>query len=256
MSELLDLASDAARRAGALLLERFHEPARGVETKTSPTDPVSDADRASEELILGMLAQRRPDDGVVGEEGGGRSGTSGVEWVVDPLDGTVNFLFRIPIWAVSIAARDERGTFVGVVFDPNRDEMFRAELGGGAYLNGQPIHVSDQSELPQALIGTGFAYQSEARAQQARVVERVLPRVRDIRRLGSAASDLATVACGRFDGFYEAHLEEWDRAAGVLIVQEAGGRVGEIPPPIPSIKGGVVAANPRLFDALIELVVS
>ncbi|MEA2434833.1 MAG: monophosphatase [Actinomycetota bacterium] len=256
MSEFLDIATEAARRAGSLLLEKFVGPARGVDTKTSPTDPVSDADRASEELILALLAQRRPNDGVVGEEGGGRSGSSGVEWVVDPLDGTVNFLYRIPVWAVSIAARDERGTFVGVVFDPNRDEMFTAELGEGARLNSEEIHVSQETDISKALVGTGFAYQSEARAAQAKVAQRVLPRVRDLRRAGSAASDLATVACGRYDGFYEAHLEEWDRAAGVLLVQEAGGRVQDIPPPIPTIKGGVVAANPALFDALHELVVS
>jgi myo-inositol-1(or 4)-monophosphatase len=256
MSELLDVATDAARRAGALLLERFRGPAKGVGTKSSPTDPVSDADRASEELILGILAQRRPNDGVVGEEGGGRAGSSGLEWVVDPLDGTVNFLYRIPLWAVSIAARDERGTFVGVVYDPVRDEMFQAERGRGALLNDRSIHVSDESDIAKALIGTGFAYQAEARAAQAKVLQRLLPKVRDIRRAGSAATDLATVACGRYDGFYESHLEEWDRAAGVLLVEEAGGRVEDIPPPIPAIKGGVMATNPALFDALHELVVS
>jgi myo-inositol-1(or 4)-monophosphatase len=256
MSELLDLATEAARRAGSLLLERFVGPARGVETKTTPTDPVSDADRASEELILSLLDQRRPNDGVVGEEGGGRTGSSGVEWVVDPLDGTVNFLYRIPVWAVSIAARDERGTFLGVVFDPIRDEMFTAELGEGSRLNSEVIHVSDETDINKALIGTGFAYQAEGRAEQAKVLQRVLPRVRDVRRAGSAASDLATVACGRYDGFYESHLEEWDRAAGVLLVQEAGGRVVDIPPPIPTIKGGVLATNPALFDSLRELVVS
>jgi fructose-1,6-bisphosphatase/inositol monophosphatase family enzyme len=256
MSELLDLATEAARSAGNLLLERFVRPARGVDTKTSPTDPVSDADRASEELILGLISKSRPADGIVGEEGGGRTGSSGVEWVVDPLDGTVNFLYGIPVWAVSIAARDERGTFLGVVFDPNRDEMFTAELGGGSRMNGEPIRVGDETDLAKALIGTGFAYQAEARAVQARVVERLLPRVRDIRRAGSAASDLATVACGRFDGFFEAHLEEWDRAAGVLLVREAGGVVADIPPPIPTISGGVVAANATLFDELRRLVVS
>ena len=252
--ELLDLAVGAARAAGDLLLERFRRPARGVETKSSSTDLVSEADRAAETLILDRLTQARPDDGVMAEEGGGRPSSSGVTWVVDPLDGTVNYLFRLPVWSVSIAAVDDEGALVGVVHDPNRDETFTAVRGGGAHLNGDPIFVSDRAELDQALIGTGFSYQAVARREQAERLVRLLPRVRDIRRGGSAAIDLATLACGRFDGFYEAPMEEWDKAAGVLLIREAGGIVSDLPGPH-GLSPGVIAANPTLHDELRKLVI-
>ena len=252
--ELLDLAVGAARAAGDLLLERFRSPARGVETKSSSTDPVSEADRAAEALILSRLTQARPDDGVMAEEGGGRPSSSGITWVVDPLDGTVNYLFRLPVWSVSIAAVDADGAVVGVVHDPNRAETFTAVRGGGAHLNGEPISVSDRRTLDQALIGTGFSYQAEARREQAERLVRLLPRVRDIRRGGSAAIDLATLACGRFDGFYEAPMEEWDKAAGVLLIREAGGIVSDLPGP-QGLSPGVIAANPTLHDELRKLVI-
>ena len=252
--DLLDVAVGAARDAGELLLERFRGPARGVETKSSSTDPVSEADRAAEELILERLTAARPGDGILAEEGGGRPSTSGITWVVDPLDGTVNYLFRLPVWCVSIAATDRDGTVVGVVHDPNRGETFTAVRGGGAHLNGEPISVSDRDTLDRALIGTGFSYQAEARREQAELLVKLLPVVRDIRRGGSAAIDLATLACGRLDGFYEAPMEEWDKAAGVLLIREAGGIVSDLPAP-QGLSTGVIAANPALHDELRKLVI-
>ncbi|MEA2507899.1 MAG: monophosphatase [Actinomycetota bacterium] len=254
-SSLLDVAIEAARRAGALLTERFGSPARGVQSKSTPTDPVSDADRDAEALILELIRSRRAGDGVVTEEGAGRDGESEHTWVVDPLDGTVNFLFGIPVWSVSIAVEDRQGAVAGVVFDPNREEIFTAMRGQGALLNDQPIHVSSRRDLSHALVGTGFAYDSRARKIQAGLVSRVLPKVRDIRRSGSAALDLAAVACGRLDAFYEAPMERWDRAAGVLLIREAGGVVTELEAPL-GLSPGVVAAGPRVHGALASLVAS
>lgn len=254
VSDLLDLAVMAATRASDILLEYFEGPAQGVSTKSTPTDPVSDADRAAEAFLLQFFKHERPEDGILAEEGGGRASTSGLTWVIDPLDGTVNFLFGIPVWCVSIAVEDSDGAVAGVVYDPNRDELFAAERGEGATLNGEPIQVTDRAELSSALIGTGFSYDPEVRDSQAVTLSRVLPRVRDVRRAGSAAIDLATLACGRFDGFYEAPMEAWDRAAGVLLVREAGGVVSELSAP-KGLAPGVIAAGPGLHDTLRALVV-
>ena len=251
---LLDLASEAARRAGVLLLDRFEGPARGVSTKSSPTDLVSDADRDAETLLVRMVEAERPEDGILGEEGGGRSSGSGLRWVLDPLDGTVNFLFGIPAWCVSVAVEDRYGTLVGAVHDPTRAETFTALRGGGTELNGDVIRASEKGDLGTALIGTGFAYDRRARSVQASLLPRVLPRVRDIRRAGSAAQDLCSVACGRLDGFYEAAMEAWDKAAGALLVTEAGGRVSELAAPLEGLSPGVVAAGPALHDVLRDLV--
>ena len=254
MSDLLDVAMMAATRVSDILLGYFDGPAQGVSEKSTPTDLVSDADRAAEKFLLDFLRHERPDDGLLAEEGSGRPSKTGLTWVVDPLDGTINFLFGIPVWCVSIAVRDEHGGVAGAIYDPNREELFAAERGEGATLNGEPIRVSDRADLDTALIGTGFSYDADARAQQAATLQRVLPRVRDVRRAGSAAIDLATLACGRFDGFYEAPMEEWDKAAGVLIVEEAGGVVSELPAPN-GMSPGVIAANPNLHEALRALVV-
>jgi myo-inositol-1(or 4)-monophosphatase len=253
--ELLDLATLVARRAGELLLEHYHRAATGVDTKSTPTDLVSDADRAAEHLIKELIAKERPDDGLVGEESGRASQGDGGEftWIIDPLDGTVNFLFRIPTWAVSIAVRDREGLVAAVVHDPNRNETFTAQRSGGAALNGAPIRVGDKTDLSQALVGTGFAYDAETRMVQAEVVRRVLPRVRDIRRAGSAALDLSYLACGRLDGFYEAHMMEWDKAAGILLVEEAGGVLSPLEDPS-GISDGLIGANRDLHPALERLV--
>ena len=256
VSELLQLALQAARAAGELLLDFFRQPAVGVSAKTSPTDLVSDADRTSEKFLLDFIRGQRPGDGVLAEEGGARDSTSGYTWVVDPLDGTVNFLYGIPVWSVSIAIEDVEGAVVGVVHDPSRAETFAAARGSGATLNGKRITVTDQDALAGALIGTGFSYEVAARERQAEVVSRVLAEARDIRRAGSAALDLASVACGRLDGFYEGTMEPWDRSAGVLLVREAGGVVSELPPPLAHLSPGVIAAGPNLHELLSKLVLA
>jgi myo-inositol-1(or 4)-monophosphatase len=252
-AELLELATSAAQRAGELLLEHYERAATGVDAKSTPTDLVSDADRESERLIKDLIAKERPDDGFLAEESEAESARSEVTWIIDPLDGTVNYLFRIPAWCVSIAARDPSGMVAGVVHDPNRGETFAASRGSGATLNGGAIAVSDKTELSRALVGTGFAYDVPTRTAQAAVVQRVLPRVRDIRRGGSAALDLSYLACGRLDGFYEAHMMAWDKSAGVLLIEEAGGVVSPLTDPS-GVSDGVIAANPALHPALQQLV--
>jgi myo-inositol-1(or 4)-monophosphatase len=222
--QLLDLAVGLARAAGDLLLGYAGGGSLAVDTKSSHTDPVSEADRAAERLITEGLLAARPDDGILAEEApDARPGTSGLRWVVDPLDGTVNYLYGIPSWGVSIACEDADGARLGVVHDPNRDETFVAERGRGATCNGLPVRVTGADELDTALIATGFAYARQVRAAQGRWVADLLRRARDIRRVGAAALDLSWTAAGRFDGFYEFDLAPWDRAAGILIVQEAGG---------------------------------
>jgi myo-inositol-1(or 4)-monophosphatase len=252
---LLDLAVEAARRAGSLLLERFHGEATGVETKMSSTDLVSDADRDSERMLKEFIASERPDDGYLGEEGAQARSASGITWIVDPLDGTVNYLYRRPTWAVSVAAADVDGSLVGAVLDPNRDELFTAVRGEGAQLNGARIEVSELTDLTQALVGTGFSYDVDVRAFQAEVMTRVLRNVRDIRRPGSAALDLCSVACGRYDAYYESQMWAWDRAAGELIAREAGAVVTDLPPPhSDGTDVGVIAANQTLHAKLCAVV--
>lgn len=252
-AELLELAIAAARRAGAVLLERFVTEPTGVRTKTTSTDLVSDADTAAEAAIFETIAPVRPDDGWVAEEGTSARSSSGITWVADPLDATVNYLFRIPVWCVSIAAEDDDGPLAGVVYDPNRDETFTATRGGGAFLNGAPIRVSGRDDLATALVATGFEYDRDIRSFQAQVVADVIPAVRDIRRAGSAALDLASVACGRVDGYYESSTERWDKAAGSLLVEEAGGVVTHLANPSGG-PPGVVAAGPGIHAALDALV--
>ena len=253
--ELLDLTVVIAHRAGDLLLEYFRAPAQDVESKSTPTDLVSAADKASEALILGLIDSKRSGDGVLSEEGGRESSTSGLTWVVDPLDGTINFLFGSPVWAVSIAIEDGDGGLVGVIHQPTTGETFSATRGGGAYLDGRPIRVSERADLASALVGTGFAYDARARAVQAEIAGKVLPKARDIRRAGSAALDLAALSCGRLDGFYEAPMERWDKAAGVVLIEEAGGVVSELVAPF-GLSPGVIAANRTLHDQLRELVLA
>jgi myo-inositol-1(or 4)-monophosphatase len=249
VGELRALAEAVARETGALLRGAYDGPELRVSSKSTPTDLVSEADHAAERLIRERISAARPDDGVLGEEGGDHAGTSGVHWVVDPLDGTVNFLFGIPQWAVSIACEDAEGTLAGVVYDPLRDELFSAERNGVAMLDGAPISASTRTDLSTALVGTGFGYDAEVRRAQAAVVARLLPDVRDIRRLGSAAVDLAWTACGRLDAYYEHGLNSWDMAAGRLICERAGLEVRDLPPVGPSAPG-VLVAPPALAAAL------
>jgi myo-inositol-1(or 4)-monophosphatase len=246
----LALAERAARAAGAALVERFGGPARGVGSKSSETDLVSDADREAERIVQELLAAERPDDGLLGEEGARSEAASGRSWIVDPLDGTINYLYGFPAWCVSVALDDGRGVAVGVVFDPLRNEAFRAVRGGGAELDGEPLRVGEVDRLDRALVATGFSYRPERRAAQAETVRGLLPRVRDIRRAGAAALDLAWLAAGRVDGYYERGLNAWDWAAGRLLVKEAGGAVQDLP----GEPHGLVAANHTLLPALRELV--
>ncbi len=251
--ELLAIGVATARAAGELLLERFRVPARGVERKSSTTDMVSDSDRDAETLIRERLRAARPHDAIVGEEAGETEGSSELRWVIDPLDGTTNFLFGLPHWAVSIACEDASGGLVGVVHSPCHDETFTAARGAGAFLGGIRLAVSRKSDLGDALLATGFSYLPEERAVEANVLARVLPRVRDIRRAGAASLDIAWTAAGRFDGYYEVPTYHWDWAAGVVLVREAGGVVSELAAVGPS-GPGLVAAGPNLHDALRALV--
>jgi myo-inositol-1(or 4)-monophosphatase len=252
--ELLSIAEEAARAAGSVLLERFGGPRREVRSKSTPTDLVSEADIEAERALRGVLAARRPDDAVLGEEGGDRgAGTSGVRWIVDPLDGTVNFLFAIPQWAVSVACADGDGLLAGVVLDPLRDEIFAATRDGPATRDGEPVEASSRAELDTAMVATGFAYDAGMRAAQAEVAARVLPRVRDLRRMGSAALDLAWTACGRYDAYYERGLQPWDRAAGELLCARAGLELRELGPN-GGLPAGLLVAPAPLAGPLHELV--
>jgi myo-inositol-1(or 4)-monophosphatase len=250
--KLLEIAREAAAAAAAELIPRFGRGAHGVRSKSSPTDLVSDTDLAAENAIREVLADRRPDDRVLGEEGGA-SGEGRLRWVVDPLDGTINFLFGIPAFAVSIACEDERGTIVGLVLDPVREECFTATRSLPAMLDGEPVESSTRKELATALVGTGFNYDAGVRTRQAEVIGRLLPRVADIRRVGAAALDLCWAACGRYDAFYERGVHAWDIAAGSLIAGRAGLAVRELPANGRE-PAGVIAAPDALIDELLELV--
>lgn len=251
-ADLLALALDVAREAGELLVRGRAGEVTLAATKSSPTDAVTAMDRAAEELIGRRLRAARPGDGVLGEEGADEAATTGVRWIVDPIDGTVNYLYRLPNWSVSIAAEVGGTVAAGVVHAPGLGATYTALRGGGAARDGRPLRVSGQTELAQALVATGFGYDSGRRARQAAVLARVLPRVRDIRRLGSAALDLCAVGEGLVDAYYERGLNVWDRAAGALVAVEAGARVGGLDgrPPSGDL---VVAAPPALFGPLTEL---
>jgi myo-inositol-1(or 4)-monophosphatase len=254
VSDLAALAERVAREAGAQLCEAFSGAALRTETKSSPTDLVSEADVAAEKLIRERLLVARPDDGMLGEEGSDIAGTSGLRWIVDPLDGTTNFLFGIPQWGVSIAVEDESGTLAGVVFDPLRDECWAAVRGAEPTLNGEPVRRPRRAGgLATALVATGFGYDADVRAAQAEGVSRLLPQVRDIRRLGSCAIDLAWTADGRYDAYYERGVKLWDIAAGELICECAGLDVRRLEP-APPAESGILAAPVALADELASLV--
>ena len=248
----LELALRAAGEAGELLLGFYGLEPEGLGSKSSETDLVSDADREAERAIRELLAAERPRDGLLAEEGSSSEPDSGRRWVVDPLDGTINFLYGFPAWAVSIALEDGEGLAVAVVHSPVHAETFHAVRGEGAWLGERRLRVRESTRLGRAMVATGFSYEAERRAEQAEVIRRVLPRARDIRRAGAAVLDLAWVAAGRLDAFYERGLKTWDLAAGQLLVEEAGGAVqalGGTPP------GVIAAASRELLDELAELVV-
>ncbi|HEU5159309.1 MAG TPA: inositol monophosphatase family protein [Streptosporangiaceae bacterium] len=254
---LLDLAVGTAREAGRMLIDK--RPAAGpdvVETKSSPTDVVTQMDQAAERLIVDRIRAARPGDAFLGEEGGSSTGSSGVRWIIDPIDGTVNYLYDLPDWAVSIAAEVAGEVVAGVVEVPHRGETFTAVRGEGALLHTttgtRELRCPTGVSLDQALVATGFGYFAARRAHQAEVLRGVLPRVRDIRRGGSCCVDLCSLAAGRVDAFYERGNQEWDIAAGGLIVREAGGRVEGLAgaPAGPEL---TIAAAPDLFPALHDL---
>lgn len=249
MSADLELAQRAARAAGGVLLSYFGRAAEGLASKTSPTDPVTDADREAERVIREILLNDRPEDGLVGEEGSREAPANGRTWIVDPLDGTVNFLYGLRAWAVSIALEDPDGAAVGVVFNPVDDECFSALRGEGAALNGEAIRVTSCSTLDRAMVATGFSYEADRRREQAELLVGLLPQIRDLRRAGAAALDLAYVAAGRVDAFFERGLKPWDEAAGRLLVKEAGGVVSDLDG---EPRGVIAAATPELHVDLVH----
>jgi myo-inositol-1(or 4)-monophosphatase len=261
LEELERLACEVAREAGRLIVEE-RPPTLGVaKTKSSATDVVTVMDQRAQDLLRERLRSARPEDGFLGEEEGGGSGTSGLTWVVDPIDGTVNYLYGIPAYAVSVAAVvGDAATpgrwrpVVGAVFDPERGHLFHARLGGGAWRvaegsEPEPLRVGDQADLSHALVGSGFGYEARVRVWQTRVLLEVIPHIRDIRRIGSAALDLCHVADGALDAYFERGLNEWDMAAGWLVLTEAGGRFGGLDG-APPAQAMVVAAPPGIFEPL------
>lgn len=254
LADLRSLATRLAVAAGAELLARRSSlsiDAPGIETKTSASDPVSIADRASEKLITDGLSAARPGDGLLGEEGATRPSESGLTWVIDPLDGTVNYLYGRPDWCVSIAVRDEAGALAGVVHQPRTGTTWSAVRGGGAHRDNVVLGPPREVELAAALVSTGFSYLADRRAEQADHLRRVLPAVRDVRRGGSAALDLCSVADGTADAYYEHVIQPWDIAAGALIASEAGADV--VNGPGTAFPSGILAAAPGLAFALTEL---
>ena len=255
MSDLLEIARALALRAGRLQRARLDEP-RQIETKSTAIDLVTDVDKASEALILEGIARARPHDGILSEEAGHQSeGTSGVRWVIDPLDGTINYAHAVPHFCVSIGVEVDGVREVGVIYNPNLDELFWAERGRGAFLNDRRIQVSRTTALKQALLATGFAYSvHDARANNLDHFVNFMLRARAVRRFGSAALDMAYVACGRFDGFWEQDLHPWDVAAGLLICDEAGAVTSDFKGgPAPSSGRDTVACAPPLHAQMLEV---
>jgi myo-inositol-1(or 4)-monophosphatase len=250
---LLEIALDAATLAARLVVdERPRGPLQVTATKSSATDIVTVMDQRAERAIVEHITAARPEDGFLGEEGSSAVGSSGVTWVVDPIDGTVNYLYEIPSYAVSVAASVGGRVVAGAVVNPVSGERWTAARGQGARLDGRPIHVHAAPELAMALVATGFGYEPGRRARQAEILRTVLPRVRDVRRAGAASLDLCAVACGRVDAYYEQGLKPWDLAAGGLVAEEAGAVVGGLRGQ-PAGEALVVAAPPGLYEPLAQL---
>ena len=261
--ELRDIATAIALDAGKLILQRRTEGVKVAATKSTVIDVVTEADKECEAFITERIAQLRPDDGVFGEEGAQKESTSGLTWIIDPIDGTVNYLYNIPAYAVSIAVVEglpDPATWkqlAGAVYNPVTQELFSAAQGLGATLSlGSgaefPLAVSNETDIRHALVATGFGYDSERRRDQAQTLLNVAPVVRDIRRAGSAALDLCSVAAGRLDGYFEKGTKPWDHAAGSLIVREAGGVVAGLRGTAES-DDMIIASSPSLFSQLEKL---
>lgn len=262
-NELRSLCADIAHEAGSFAHEQRRQLGAGSraahDTKSSDVDPVTEFDRATEEMVVNRLRFERPDDSIVGEEGADHRGSSGLEWHIDPIDGTVNFVYDLPGWCTSVAVLRGGTPIAGAIYAPVVDELYSAALGEGATVNGAAITVSGSSDLATALPATGFSYhRDDHRVEQAQRIARILPRVRDIRRQGSAALDLAYVASGRVDAYFEEFINSWDIAAGVLLVTEAGGTVTAFDgnPLDVTAPAGVVAATPALHDEFVTMFVA
>lgn len=243
-SSLLDLAHGIALDAGELLMKR--PSTFEISSKSTAIDIATQMDHDSEKLIVDSLLSARKDDGILGEEGTQRPSSSGITWVIDPIDGTVNYLYALPGWSVSIAAKDAHGVVVGVVHAPTIASTWTAIRGGGAFFNGHPIHCNEPIALNRALIGTGFAYDTDLRVGQGKVLASLLPQIRDIRRMGSAAVDICNVATGLYDGYFELGLKEWDLAAAALVASEAGALVST------DSQDLTCCAGPSLYPVLIQ----
>jgi len=248
----LAVAVDAARSAGALLLERFGS-LRQIQYKGSPSNLVTEMDRQAEALVVGCIRRRFPDHAILAEEGGASAGSASHRWIVDPLDGTTNYAHGMPFFAVSIALEIEGSVQVGVVFDPSRAECFTAMRGRGAFLNGAPLRVSETPTLDESLLSTGYPYEIR-KTQDNNLAEHAafMVRCRSVREMGSAAINLALVAAGRLDAFWELTLGPWDVAAGCLMVEEAGGRVtNPAGGPVDIDAPSVVASNGRIHAEML-----
>jgi myo-inositol-1(or 4)-monophosphatase len=252
MTDYLTAAVEVAREAGALLAELSTQPLNiGYKHRA---DLVTIADRRSEALIVGRLHERFPDHAIVAEEGGNYGSTSGYCWYVDPLDGTTNYAHGYPVYSVSIGLAHRGEVIAGVVYDPSRDEMFAAERGAGAFLNDRQIHVSRIEALGESLVATGFPPFLANHDMNLQFYFRFTELSHGIRRAGSAALDLCCVAAGRYDGFWEMKLNPWDKAAGTLIVTEAGGRVGDVRGGAFNLLGDdVFVSNGRVHDQMLEV---
>ncbi|WP_207476767.1 inositol monophosphatase family protein [Arenibaculum pallidiluteum] len=257
-SALINVMAKAADKAARGLVRDFGEVEQLQVSRKGPADFVSAADRKAEDILRAELQRARPDFGFLMEESGETQGRDGHRWIVDPLDGTTNFLHGLPHWSISIAAEKDGEVLAGVVYDPIRDELFWAEKGGGAFVNHTRLRVSGRRKLEDAVIATGtpFKGRGDSPAFLAQLGA-IMPEVAGIRRFGSAALDLAYVAAGRYDGFWETGLAPWDMAAGMLIVSEAGGFVTEINGARdPLGTGSVLAANDQMHLQLLRLLKS
>lgn len=250
---LRGVAVQLAREAGDVALRGRRSGPITASTKSTSIDMVTEFDKASERFITEGLMSKRPDDGIVGEEGADIPSTSGIVWHIDPIDGTTNFFFDIPLWAVSVGAVDEEGPIAGAVYVPGLGEMFSAARGQGAWMNDLPIRPRDNSRISDALVATGFSYQIDQRPRHTHRVASMLNEVRDIRRLGAAAVDLCFVAAGRYDAYFEEGLNSWDLVAGQVIATEAGAVVtnfnGDAVTP-----QQVLASSPSLHQSMIDLI--
>jgi myo-inositol-1(or 4)-monophosphatase len=251
----MNTAIKAARRAGAIINRATQDLGRLTVTKKGPADFVSEVDRSAEEAIISVLREAYPDHSFLGEEGGA-IGESEFQWIIDPLDGTTNFLHSFPMYCTSIALAHKGVITQAVIYDPIRNDLFTATRGSGAYLNDRRLRVSSLLKMEDALIGSGFPYSSmEHQERYMRMLAEVMRKSAGIRRPGSAALDLAYVAAGRYDGFWELGLKPWDMAAGTLLIQEAGGLVSDLEGNNQFLEtGSVVAGNPKIFAQLLSLV--